>query len=219
MLSTNKMTNFIPIFPLAIVAYPGEQLNLHIFEEHYKQLVTECYAENKPFGIHVVLNDNLAETGTLVKITEIAEVYADGKMDIRTTGISVFRVLEVIKQLPDKLYSGAIVNYPVNQEQQNHKMMPRIVTAIRELHKLLKVSKDFKKPDEALTSYDVAHHAGLSLQEEYELLSLFREDQRLEYLKRHLHKIIPIVAGAESLKEKIQLNGHFKELKGFNLGF
>jgi len=213
------MTNFIPIFPLAIVAYPGEQLNLHIFEERYKQLVTECYAENKPFGIPVVLNDNLAETGTLVKIDEIAEVYADGKMDIRTTGFSVFRVLEVIKQLPDKLYSGAIVHYPDNQEQQNHQMMPRIVTAIRELHKLLKVSKDFKKPDEALTSYDVAHHAGLSLQEEYELLSLFREDQRLEYLKRHLHKIIPIVAGAESLKEKIQLNGHFKELKGFNLGF
>ena len=213
------MTNFIPIFPLSIVAYPGEQLNLHIFEERYKQLITECYAEDKPFGIPVVLNDTLAEMGTLVKINEIAEVYADGKMDIRTTGLHVFRVLEVIKQVPDKLFSGAIVNYPVNREQQNHKMMPLIVTAIRELHKLLKVNKDFKKPDEELTSYDVAHHAGLSLQEEYELLSLFREDQRLEYLKRHLHKIIPIVAGAESLKEKIQLNGHFKELKGFNLGF
>ena len=213
------MTNFIPIFPLAIVAYPGEILNLHIFEERYKQLIAECFAEDKPFGIPVVLNDQLTEMGTLVKITEIAKVYEDGKMDIRTSGTSVFRVLEVIKQLPDKLYSGAIVNYPGNQVQNTHTMMPRIVAAIRELHKLLKVNKDFKKPDDELTSYDVAHHAGLSLQEEYELLSLFREDQRLEYLKRHLLKIIPIVANAESLKEKIQLNGHFKELEGFNLGF
>ena len=36
------MTNFIPIFPLSVVVYPGEELNLHIFEPRYKQLVNEC---------------------------------------------------------------------------------------------------------------------------------------------------------------------------------
>ena len=81
------------------------------------------------------------------------------------------------------------------------------------------VSKDFKKEDELLVSYDVAHHAGLSLKEEYELLGLLQENQRLEYLKRHLNKVIPLIGGIDSLKEKIQLNGHFKELKGFNLDF
>ena len=50
--------------------------------------------------------------------------------------------------------------------------MQNIIIAIRELHKLLKVNKEFKKPDEELWSYDVAHHAGMSLQEEYELLEL-----------------------------------------------
>ncbi|RYD72157.1 MAG: peptidase S16, partial [Sphingobacteriales bacterium] len=30
------MTNFIPLFPLDIVVYPGEKLNLHIFEPKYK---------------------------------------------------------------------------------------------------------------------------------------------------------------------------------------
>ena len=48
------------------------------------------------------------------------------------------------------------------------------------LHKLLKVSKNFKKPDAELTAYDVAHHAGLSLEEEYELLHLFRKKIREE---------------------------------------
>jgi Lon protease-like protein len=213
------MINFIPIFPLGIVVYPGEQLNLHIFEERYKQLIKECFASSKPFGIPTVLNDKMAEIGTLVQITEIVEVYEDGRMDIRTKGVSVFKVLEVIKEVPDKLYSGAIVNYPDNIDRKNVRMMQRIVAAIRELHKLLKVQKDFKKNDEELLSYDIAHHAGLSLQEEYELLGLLQEDQRLEYLKRHLNKVIPVVAGTESLKEKIKLNGHFKELKGFNLNF
>uniref|UniRef100_UPI001953F93A hypothetical protein n=1 Tax=Enterobacter kobei TaxID=208224 RepID=UPI001953F93A len=70
--------------------------------------------------------------------------------------------------------------------------------------------------EEELFSYDIAHHAGLSVEEEYEFLGLLEEAQRLEYLKRHLNKVIPIVAGMESLKDKIKLNGHFRELKGFN---
>jgi len=211
------MTNFIPIFPLGIVVYPGEQLNLHIFEPRYKQLITDCYAEAKPFGIPTVLDNGINELGTLLEITEIVEVHADGKMDIRTKGTRIFKILETIKSLPDKLYSGAIVTYPVNDERLKSVMMTNIIADIRQLHKLLNVSKDFKKPDDILTSYDVAHHAGLTVKEEYELLGLWREDQRLEYLKRHLAKVLPMVAGMENLKDKIKLNGHFRELKGFNL--
>jgi Lon protease-like protein len=213
------MTNFVPIFPLAMVVYPGEKLNLHIFEPRYRQLVSECYTESKPFGIPTVLSSGVAEMGTLVQIKEIAETYGDGKMDIRTEGQQVFRILEVVKSIPDKLYSGAIVNYPQNIETGHKELMDKVVAAIRELHKLLNVTKDFSKPDNVLTSYDVAHHAGLSVDEEYEILSLLHETQRLEYLKRHLGKVLPVVAGMENLKEKIQLNGHFKEMKGFNFDF
>lgn len=213
------MINFIPIFPLNIVVYPGEQLNLHIFEERYKQLINESFKTQKPFGIPSVLNNTVSEIGTLVKVTEIVQVYDDGKMDIRTEGISVFRVLEVIKKVPDKLYSGAIVDYPANETQLKVAMMQQVISGIRELHRLLNISKELKKPDEQLSSYDIAHHAGLTLEEEYELLGLFREDQRLEYLKRHLAKVIPMINGIENLKEKIQMNGHFRELKGFNFDF
>ena len=213
------MINFIPIFPLSIVVYPGEQLNLHIFEERYKQLINECYQLQKPFGIPSVVNNNVTDLGTLVKVKEIVKVYEDGKMDIRTEGLSVFRVLEVIKKVPDKLYSGAIVEYPDNEINLMRGMMQQILISIRELHRLLKISKDIKKPDDELLSYDIAHHAGLTLEEEYELLGLLQEDQRLEYLKRHLNKVIPMINGIENLKEKIQLNGHFRELKGFNFDF
>jgi len=211
------MINFIPIFPLNIVVYPGEHLNLHIFEERYKQLVNECYEQGKPFGIPTVMDNHVEDLGTLVTVKEIVERYDDGRMDIRTEGIRIFRVLEIIKSVPDKLYSGAIVNYPDTIDTRNARMMRKIIESIRELHRLLKVSKDFKKEDENLVSYDVAHHAGLSLKEEYELLGLLQENQRLEYLKRHLNKVIPLIGGIDNLKEKIQLNGHFKELKGFNL--
>ena len=213
------MTNFVPIFPLGIVVYPGEQVNLHIFEPRYRQLVSECFAEAKPFGIPTVLNNVIAELGTLVRISEIVEIYADGKMDVRTQGLQVFRILEVVKSIPDKLFSGAIVNYPDTVEKGHSLLMREVLTGIRDLHRLLNVTKDFHKKDEELTSYDVAHHAGLSVEEEYELLGLTHEWQRLEYLKRYLTKVLPVVNGMETLKEKIQLNGHFKELKGFNFDF
>ncbi|MBV9961935.1 MAG: LON peptidase substrate-binding domain-containing protein [Parafilimonas sp.] len=210
------MTNFIPIFPLEIVVYPGEKLNLHVFEDKYKQLISECYKNKKPFGIPPVIKNKIAETGTLVEITKIVKQYDDGRMDIATKGISLYRVLEVINSIPAKLYSGAIVKHLSNEEDSINKHLQKIIDGIRELHKLLHVSKEFNKPDDELKSYDIAHHAGLSLQEEYELLCLLREDQRIEYLRRHLKKIIPLAAGIESLKKKIQLNGHFKELKGFD---
>lgn len=210
------MTNFVPIFPLSIVVYPGEKLNLHIFEPRYKQLINESFQNKKPFGIPAVIDDKVNEMGTLVQVTEISQVYEDGKMDIKTEGLQVFRILELIDELPGKLYSGAIVNYPDNNEKGNRVMMNGIVQGIKELHKLLQIEKKFTKPDTELWSYDVAHHAGLSLQEEYALLELLHELQRQEYLKRHLTKVIPVLAEMEMLKEKVKLNGHFKNLKGLN---
>src|SRR6476619_6142384 len=98
------MTNFIPIFPLGVVVYPGEELNLHIFEPRYKQLIEECNTSSKPLGIPIVIKNSLNELGTLVDITEITTKYPNGEMDIKTKGQKVFRILEVIKELPDKLY-------------------------------------------------------------------------------------------------------------------
>ena len=211
------MINFIPIFPLGIILYPGESLNLHIFEPRYKQLIAECFAEKKMFGIPAVINNHLNEVGTLAEIIEITSIYDNGEMDIKTVGIKVFTVLEIIKQVPDKLYSGAIVKYPENIENGGKKeLMNKVIKAVRELHTRLKVQKEFKKADEELNSYDIAHHAGLSLEEEYELLGLMQEIQRQEYLKRHLAKVLPVMAEMDQLKEKIKLNGHFKNLSSMD---
>ena len=170
------MTNFIPIFPLEIVIYPGEKLHLHIFEPRYKQLIRECHEARKPFGIPTVLKNQMQELGTLIELNEIVKEYDNGEMDINSTGVAVFRILESINQVPEKLYSGAIVNYPDNDlEGGNEKLMKFIINGVKEVHRLLNISKDFKKPEDELRSYDIAHHAGLSLDEEYEFQGLFKE--------------------------------------------
>ena len=92
------MTNFIPIFPLGIVVYPGEHLNLHIFEPRYKQLIKECHEQKKSFGIPTVIENKMQDIGSLVTITEISKLHDNGEMDIKTKGERVFRILEVIKK-------------------------------------------------------------------------------------------------------------------------
>ncbi|MBP9103711.1 MAG: LON peptidase substrate-binding domain-containing protein [Chitinophagaceae bacterium] len=211
------MTNFIPIFPLNIVVYPGENLNLHIFEPRYKQLINECKETKKPFGIPVVIDNKVQEFGTLLEVVEVSKQYESGEMDIKTKGIKVFRMLEQIKEIPEKLYSGAIVSYPENYDNGSSGLMQKVMSNLRDLHLLLKVEKTFSKPDAELKSFEIAHHIGLSLEEEYEVLLLQDELHRQEYLKRHLLKAIPMAQGMEQLKEKIKLNGHFKNLSGFDL--
>ena len=88
------MPKFLPVFPLSLVAFPGERLNLHIFEPRYKQLIQDCQDEGKTFGIPAYIDDHLNEFGTEMELTSIEKVYEDGSMDIKTRGVQVFRVLE-----------------------------------------------------------------------------------------------------------------------------
>ncbi len=212
------MTNFIPLFPLSIVVFPGEELNLHIFEPRYKQLVQDCFNNKKPFGIPAVLNNQVMEFGTLVDIIEISKTYDNGEMDIKTRATLVFRMLEKIEELPEKLYHGAIVTYPSTKYIGSAALMKNILASIRALHILLSVTKDFKKQDEALLSFDVAHHAGMTLEDEYQLIEFEQELHRQEFINRHLTKVLDVMSQMGKLKDKIKLNGHFKNLEGFKFG-
>jgi Lon protease-like protein len=209
------MINFIPIFPLEIVVYPGEHLNLHIFEPRYKQLIKECYQNNKPFGIPLENEEKIREFGCLISIREIVKTYPDGEMDIQTTGESVFRILEIIDTVPDKLYSGAIVDYPDNHLQGKADLMNALIVKMRDFHQKMDLRKDFSVKDEELTAYDIAHHSGLSIEQEYELLQLFNEKQRQEYLRRHFENLSASLPDLKTIREKIQMNGHFRSIKSF----
>ena len=96
-------------------------------------------------------------------------------------------------------------------------MMNNIISLMNILHDLLNLKNPEKKADKDLWSYDIAHRLGMTLAQEYELLSFTSELHRQEYLRRHLSEVIPIVLEMEALKRKIKLNGHFKNISGFNI--
>jgi len=48
------MTQKLPIFPLNMVLFPGAPIQLHIFEQRYRQMIGRCLEQNTPFGVALI---------------------------------------------------------------------------------------------------------------------------------------------------------------------
>lgn len=44
----------LPLFPLGTVLFPGMTINLHIFEERYKEMINLCLESRQPFGVVLI---------------------------------------------------------------------------------------------------------------------------------------------------------------------
>ena len=83
------------LFPLGIVLLPSEQIPLHIFEERYQELIGECLAEEREFGLIYADDDGLREIGTLAAVTEVLDRFDDGRLNVVVEGGERFRLLEL----------------------------------------------------------------------------------------------------------------------------
>ncbi len=201
------METYIPIFPLKLVAFPGEEINLHIFEPRYKQLITDIVEKKTSFGIAVYL-DKLMPIGTEVELKEVSKVYEDGRVDIKTVGKKVFEIITLENPMPQKLYAGGRVMFYENDQNIFQNIYSEYLFYLKELFRLMNYDIDLIPLQ--VNSFTYAHKIGLKLEEEYELLLMDKEEERVKYLIKHLLKVIPILRDIEAAKNKIKMNGHFK---------
>jgi hypothetical protein len=204
------MDHQIPLFPLKLVAFPGEQLNLHIFEPRYKQLIGDILSTKGTFGIAVYL-DKLMPFGTEVDLEEVSKVYEDGRMDIKTRGKRTFEILSFENPMKDKLYAGGNVVFFDNDPRVGENQYAEFIFYLKELFRLMEYQTEIVPL--RLNSLTYAHKLGLKLAEEYELLLMTKESDRIRFLTTHMMKVIPIMRDIEVAKKKIQMNGHFKNLE------
>ncbi|MCS6821953.1 MAG: LON peptidase substrate-binding domain-containing protein [Microscillaceae bacterium] len=208
----------LPFFPLNLVPFPTERLNLHIFETRYKQLIKECLREKKTFGILPFINNSIATIGTEMQLVQIYREYLDGRMDIETRGIRRFKIISFENPLAGKLYAGGSVEF-LEDENLSHAdlwLTEQLISLVKELYQILQVSIAINAEQATFLSYQLAHRVGLSIEQEYELLGLPTEIERQMYLVEHLKHAIPIVKEIERTKSLIRMNGHFKRFDPLN---
>lgn len=207
------MNAFLPLFPLSLVVYPGEDLNLHVFEPRYRQLMSECIDEGKTFGIPAFINNKLPGYGTEVHVTTLDKQYEDGRMDVKTKGLRIFKLIDFVNPTPNKLYAGGQVELLEKEVVTGAgTYLEALLVRLGRLYDLLQIDTDYDPDKSPLFSYRIAHKVGLSVEQEYELLTMATESERQQFLIRHLDKVIPVVADMERTKDRIKLNGHFKNL-------
>ncbi len=205
-------TVFLPLFPLRLVAYPGEELNLHVFEPRYKQLINECDAKGITFGIPAYLDDKVQNIGTEIKLLAIDQKYPKGEMDIRTQGVGLFKIKEFFSQVENRLYTGAEVERLSFDTEGEYLKSEKIIEYLGELYDILNIRKPLPVLNAGFNTYLVAHLVGFTLQQEYELLCIQDESHRQDFMLGHLKKLLPIAKEMEELRQKVQMNGHFKNL-------
>jgi ATP-dependent Lon protease len=200
----------MPLFPLGLVLYPGEQTPLHIFEPRYKEMVGRCMEQDEPFGIVLFEEDEMADIGCTARIVRIVEQYEDGRMDIVVEGEQRFRILDLYENESYLTVDGETIDEPEETPQRN--LQQRLIT---QHMRLLELAGRTVRPslyqDVDTLSYVIAPNAGLSSEQKQDVLEILTENQRVAYLVDHLEALIPRVRKMEDLRRRIQSNGHFKD--------
>ncbi|HMO41439.1 MAG TPA: LON peptidase substrate-binding domain-containing protein [Saprospiraceae bacterium] len=207
------MSMLLPLFPLQLVVFPGERLNLHIFEPRYRQLVYECEEEGITFGIPAYIDGKVMEFGTEVRLLKIEKQYPDGEMDIRTEGMGIFEINEFYPVAPGKLYPGGDVErQQMNTEAGDFVLAEQILEITREIFELIHIDKELPESAADFRTFAWAHQFGMELAQEYQLLRLPTETERQHFVKDHLERVLPKVREVEEMRRKAMMNGHFRNI-------
>ena len=202
----------IPLFPLGLVLLPGMYLPLHIFEERYKRMITECLADDRPFGIVLFDGQHVRSAGCTARVTEVLKRYADGRLDIVTRGEQRFVVHEWIEEKP---YAEARVRLFTDDNEtlpsgKNAALLTAAGNLLADLRKEGFLPRDAAPSvlsDPASLSFFIAALEGFSSVERQQILEMTSSTERLRRCVEALSKIRDRYRLTQTIEKIIGGNG------------
>jgi ATP-dependent Lon protease len=203
---------FLPLFPLNVVLFPGAHLPLHIFEERYKTLIRECIRDDAEFGINLAQDQEISAVGCTARVVEVAHSYDDGRLDIVVEGGRRYRVVrEGPKNQP---YAIGIITEILSSSDE---VDPELSRRTRELYNQL-ITVVYKGSMRELTpedgrrhlSFVMAQKAGLDLADRQRLLEQDSENDRLQTLFTYLNNIVPRLSRLDEIERIISSDGYIQ---------
>jgi Lon protease-like protein len=171
-----------PLFPLGIVALPGEVVPLQIFEERYKTMMARCLADESEFGIVWLADDGLREVGCACEITEVVERDDEGRLNVLTRGTRPFALLEREERLP---YPAGVVEFLADREEA---VDGSLASLARETYAELVERATDGRPEPLelakMSAYDMAATVDFGLDAKQGLLDMRSENARLRLVTR-----------------------------------
>lgn len=203
-------SEMLPLFPLGLVLYPNEKLPLHIFEPRYRAMIADCEESNSELGIVLATEGNMASVGCSARISKKLKSYEDGNLDIVVEGVKKFQLNEIVD---GKAYMRCVPTWlDEDSDDLDTLMIERVIT---QHMRLLELAGRTVRPslyqNVDFVSYVIARNAGLDVNQKQAVLELLSENDRIAFLVSHMEKFIPQVEQIESVRKKVQSNGHFQD--------
>jgi Lon protease-like protein len=196
----------LPLFPLDVVLFPGAPLPLHIFEPRYKEMIGECLAQHRDFGVVRAVDQGLARIGCTAEIITVVKEYSDGRLDLATEGRKRFELLRVNQER--SFLQAAVLIIDDNSGTASREVSARAIELHSELVSIAGAEQDLSAADPEALSFYLAGSLPLDLDFKQKLLASRSEPERLTLLISYLETIIPSLRRAASAHQKAGGNGH-----------
>jgi Lon protease-like protein len=194
-----------PLFPLGIVALPGELIPLHIFEERYKTMIGDVLDSEGEFGIVWLSDDGLRQVGCAVKVERVLERMDDGRINLLARGTRPFRVLERQAHLP---YPAGVIEFV---EDRSEGLDPSVLDGAHQAYSELVKRATDREPDESelqeMGAYAMAATVDFGLDAKQGLLDLRSENARLRLVTRLFRAAMKRLDLVDKAQERAQSNG------------
>ena len=196
----------LPLFPLDMVLFPHNKVPLHIFEERYKLMISECVENEGEFAIVSGTDDMFQAVGSAAIVAELVRQFDDGRMNIIVKGTRRIRVLDRSDHRP--FISGTVEALEDEPEEPDAELRDRVKGLYDEA---IKLSFGWMRPTEhgdtepSELSYTVAAGLNLPLEEQQSFLELRSANERLRAVEQALGQAL---VGVREVKRRSGGNGH-----------
>ncbi|MFL5822111.1 MAG: LON peptidase substrate-binding domain-containing protein [Solirubrobacteraceae bacterium] len=197
-----------PLFPLGLVALPGEMIPLHIFEERYKTMMNECLRDETEFGIVWLSDDGLRETGCACAIERVLERMEDGRMNLLARGTRPIRVLERQGHLA---YPAGVIEFLDDREEAiDSQLLGAAQSAYAELVKRVTDNEPDAGELQDMGAYSMAATVDFGPEAKQGLLDLRSENARLRLVTRLFQAAATRLDLVERAQERARSNGKIR---------
>jgi Lon protease-like protein len=194
-----------PLFPLGLVALPGELIPLHIFEERYKTMINECLEQEREFGIVWLADDGLREIGCACEVDQVLERADDGRINLVARGTRPFRVIERQGHLP---YPAGLIEFVDDrQDEIDQELLGAARAAYADLVERATDSEPEAGALEEMGAYEMAATVDFGLDAKQGLLDLRSENARLRLVARLFRAAIKRLDFVDRAQARARSNG------------
>lgn len=200
-------TELLPLFPLSLVLLPAMPLPLHIFEERYKEMMSDIVPAGVEFGVVLAKEGGIVNIGCTARVERILRSYPDGRLDLIAVGQRRFQIESLDE---NKSYLRAEVEF-FNDDDATE-VPPELHEKAVAAYRLLAenpADEEESGLDLVRVSFQLAQLI-TDLDKRQTVLALRSEVKRLEYLIRVIPEYLAQRERATRARKLAPLNGHPK---------